>query len=149
MKTKQVLALLSAIVLVNNMYGNTIADNMLNGLTLSDYVSAYIFAFIGMFIRWFFKTKYAVRYNRNTPNRFILSYWIKNNLMNKLVALIATILTIYIILRFPYDLGGWKFSMWFAFLVGLCFDYFVDLLKNLNTKQKNKNKKTKPNKTTL
>jgi len=108
-----------------------INEKILGGLSLSDYLTGFIFAFIGMFLRWYYKTRKSIKYNPETPNRFIFSYWIKDNLLPKLLSILSTLVVIFITLRFPTELISINFSFWYAFVVGLSLDYFVDKIKKI------------------
>lgn len=109
---------------------------ILGGLKAVDYYAAFVFAFIGMLIRWFITTRKGVKTSSDTPNKFNLWFWLRDNAKDKLLTIAGTIAVIFVFMRFPYDLAGWEFSMFFAFIVGLFLDYFIDLLEKLKPERK-------------
>lgn len=109
---------------------------ILGGLKAVDYYAAFVFAFIGMLIRWFITTRKGVKTSSDTPNKFNVWFWLRDNAKDKLLTIAGTIAVIFVFMRFPYDLAGWEFSMFFAFIVGLFLDYFIDLLEKLKPERK-------------
>ena len=111
-----------------------LAGNILGGLSWTTYLSAYIFAFIGMFLRWFFTTIKAVKTNCLTPQKFILSYWLRDNLIHIIPSIGGSLALIFVALRFSVDLFGKPVSMLIALGVGLFLDWVADYIKNLQPK---------------
>lgn len=104
---------------------------ILGNVTLTYYLASYVFVFIGLFFRAVYKTRDAIKKNAETPNKFSLKYWIKDNLLTKLLSFILNFFAAYLSLRFSSDWFGVEVSMGFAVVVGLCIDWFVDFIKKL------------------
>lgn len=96
---------------------------------------AYAFAFAGMFIRWYFTYQTKGKSDPNTPDAFSFKYWFKDNFIPKLISTAFTVVVLFITLRFPQELLGKAFSYFYAFSVGLTFDYIISILKNLTLKK--------------
>ena len=97
-----------------------------------DYLPAFLFAFMGMFLRWFWSTSRGIKSIQNqSPAKFDLIYWIKDNILSKLNSFMASIIVIFVGLRFSNELLDFNFSMFLALCIGLLIDYVSDLLKNL------------------
>lgn len=84
-----------------------------------------------MFIRWVFTYQYKGKSDPNTPKAFSFKYWIKDNFVPKLVSTLFTVVVIFVSIRFPQELLGKAFSYFYAFSIGIGFDYIVSLFKNL------------------
>lgn len=95
-------------------------------------VTAYIFSFAGMFLRWYQQYKDKGKPNPKTPRNFEWGYWFRDNLLPKLFGIFATIVILFISLRFPQELLGTVFSYAYAFGVGMSLDYISSLLKKLS-----------------
>jgi len=115
-------------------WNRELAGNIMGSLSWVTYLSAYIFAFVGMFLRWYFTTVKAVKCNTATPSKFILSYWLKDNLIHIIPGVGGSLALIFIALRFSVDLFGKPVSMLIAFGVGLFLDWVADTIKNLQPK---------------
>ena len=103
-----------------------------NKLTWVGYAGALIFTFMGLYLRWYFKAKDSIKTDPNTPDKFNFSYWLRDNLLPKLAGIMATLIIIFLSLRFATEYFGLIPSMAMAVVVGLCFDWFMDFLKKLN-----------------
>ena len=101
-------------------------------LTWVGYTGALIFTFMGLYLRWYFKAKDGIKTDPNTPDKFVFSYWLRDNLLPKLAGIMATLIVIFLSLRFATEYFGLIPSMAMAVAVGLGFDYFMDFLKKLN-----------------
>ena len=106
-------------------------EKVMGGLAMSDYMAGFFFAFIGMFLRWWFTMRKGVRRSVDTPFKFNGWFWLFDNLKDKILVALGTIAVLFIFMRFPFDLLGYTFSMFFAFGVGLFLDYCVDLLEKM------------------
>jgi hypothetical protein len=106
-------------------------QNVTGGISVADYLTFFFFAFIGLFFRWYFTAKKAIKTNPLTPAKFNIWYWLRDNLEPKLLSGIVTFLVLFISIRFAVNLVGYSASYFYALGVGICFDYFVDLIKNL------------------
>jgi len=102
-----------------------------NELTMAVLITAYIFAFFGMFLRWYWMYQTKGKTDPNTPDNFILGYWLKDNLLPKLFGALATFIIIFISIRFPQEVLGTAFSYFYSFTVGIAFDYISSILKKL------------------
>jgi len=112
----------------------SIIENLLGNLALSDYISAFIFAGLGLFLRHTMMVRKGIRKSSNTPNSFSWSYWFQNNFMTKITAILTTLITIFVTLRFSEEWFSTSVSMPFSFIIGLCFDYFFDVIKKMREK---------------
>ena len=101
-------------------------------VSLTFLLTLYIFAVIGMIIRWYFDTRKGIKKNEGTPNKFNLQYWIHDNLQVKIISLFANFLVLFIIFRFTGEIYNFELSMFTAFIIGFCFDFFIDKLRNLS-----------------
>ena len=106
-------------------------QNVTGGITVADYLTFFFFAFIGLFFRWYFTARRAIKNNPLTPFKFNIWYWLRDNLEPKLLSGLVTCLVIFISIRFAVNLVGYNASYFYALIVGIAFDYFVDLIKNL------------------
>ena len=97
-------------------------------------VTAYIFSFAGIFLRWVGMYHTKGKPNPNTPKHFVFSYWIRDNLAPAVIGILATIVTIFITLRFPQEYFGTAFSYGYAFVVGMCLDFIASKFKLLRMK---------------
>lgn len=109
----------------------SVKENILGALTIGDYIAAFVISFAGMLIRWYITTRKAIKTNPETPHKFSLMFWVRDNVLTKLGSLGATIAVIYAFMRFSIDLIGQPATMFLAFLIGLFFDWAVDLLDNI------------------
>jgi hypothetical protein len=97
------------------------------------YQIAFIFVFLGMFLRWYYTTRKGIKNPENgSPAKFNFIYWIKDNLLSKLFAMLSAASVIFVTLRFSNELFGVEISMIYAFFVGLFFDYVADYLMSIN-----------------
>lgn len=107
-------------------------QKILGGLAVSDYEAGFIFVLIGLFIRWFYTTRKGIKkIDNNTPMKFDLVYWIKDNIIPKSLSILVTFLIVFVTLRFPMEIVGIQFSMFYCLLVGLGLDYIIDKIKKL------------------
>lgn len=97
---------------------------------------AYIFAGFGLLLRWYWQYYRKGRANPNTPQKFSLGFWLRDNLIPKLLGMIITIVVIFLSLRFPQQIAGDAFSYVYALGIGLGLDYFMDILKNMQPHRK-------------
>jgi len=95
------------------------------------YVSCFFFAFIGLFFRWYWRAKSGAKKNPISPGKLNWEYWWKDNILPKLTGILATILVIFLGLRFSMELIGTIPSMFMALTIGLCFDWIADKIKNI------------------
>jgi len=93
---------------------------------------AYIFAFAGMFLRWYWMYQTKGKVNPETPVKFNLVYWLRDNLLPKLFGMLATFVIIFVSIRFPQELLGSAFSYVYAFTIGMSLDYVASVLKKLS-----------------
>jgi hypothetical protein len=114
--------------------GEEIAKNLMGNMSLAYLISCYIIAFIAMFVKWGINTNRAIKNNPKTPLGFKLGYWIKDNIVSKLLSIILTFGVLYLLFRFFNDIFSISqgLSMFSACLIGLFFDYAVDYLMALN-----------------
>jgi hypothetical protein len=125
----------SPIVKVSNSWWSDFFAMFLGSLTSITLVAGFILALFGLYLRWYFLVGAAIKYNTKTPEKFDLKYWWANNAKSKIMAILATVIVIFVSLRFPVEWFGVEVSMGYAFLIGLFFDWFVDFIKNkLKTK---------------
>lgn len=103
-----------------------------NKLTWVGYAGALIFTFMGLYLRWYFKAKKSIDNDPKTPDKFNFGYWVRDNVLPKLFGILATLIIIFLSLRFATEYFGLIPSMAMAVAVGLCFDFFADYLKKLN-----------------
>lgn len=107
-------------------------------LDTAGYISAFFFAGLGLFIRSYYRTMRSIKTNPNTPNKFSLKYYLKDNLLSKCNTVLFTIVIIFLGLRFP-EMFGIKINltvemfMLLGFSLGLFFDWFSDKLKKMQT----------------
>ena len=102
-------------------------------MTAVTYCVAYLFAFFGMFLRWYWMYQNKGKMDPTTPSKFVWSYWMRDNLLPKLFTTMATLILLFITLRFPQELLGKAFSYFYAFGVGIGFDYVSSILKKMMT----------------
>lgn len=114
-------------------------------MTLVTLMVAYIFAACGLFLRWYWMYLKKGKGNPSTPDKFSLSFWLRDNAVPKLLGILSTIIVIFLSLRFPQQLAGDTFSYFYAVAIGIGLDYFIGLLKNLQPADK----AAKENDTTL
>ncbi len=113
-----------------NAFVKDLIDQVLGeSLTPVTLVATYIFATIGLFIRWYFDTRKGVKKNLDTPRKFSMPYWLKNNLWHKVVSVFAVYSVIFVLVRFPADWGLEYVGYFGALIIGVAFDYFVDSIK--------------------
>jgi hypothetical protein len=113
---------------------NEFKDLMLGNYDLIWYVAAFVFSFVGLFIRWSLRTRRAIKWNPDSPDKFSWSYWLQNNLWPKLVSVLTTVVIVFVCLRFAGEWFGVVPTMAFALIVGLAFDWFTDYVKKLTKK---------------
>jgi len=118
----------AALTWQKELIGNILGDK----LTWVGYAGALIFTFMGLYLRWYFKAKKSIATDTKTPYKFDLLYWVRDNLLPKLFGILATLIIIFLSLRFATEYFGLIPSMAMAVVIGLCFDYFSDYLKKLN-----------------
>ena len=110
---------------------NEVKQNVLGGLSVGFYLSAFLFSFIGLFLRWYWTVRTGIKNNPESPNTFSWKYWVENNLIPKMLSVISTFFILYIGLRFSVDLFGVEASMFFAFAIGICFDFLVSKINSI------------------
>jgi len=117
-------------------------DYLYGGLAPEAYKFAFIFAGVGIFIRWYITTRRGIRRSKRTPQKFNLWYWLRDNILKKLLTILGTTAVIFIFLRFSVEFFGKPASMFLSFLIGLFLDYLIDYLDKLRPdvmfSQKNK-----------
>lgn len=125
---------------VDNSVWQQLMSNLLGeNLDLVGYISCFIFSCIGLFLRWYWTSRKGIKNNPDSPNTFSWGYWLNNNILPKLVSVMATFLIIFLSLRFSFEIIGLLPSMFLSLLIGLCFDVISDKLKNLKLPVKNEN----------
>jgi len=87
--------------------------------------AGFAMSLLGLYMRWFFSTVHAVKHNPETPDKFSFLYSLKKNWFKKLATGIAILIVIFVSFRFPVELIGVSFSMFYAFAVGLCLDWII------------------------
>ncbi len=116
-------------VLIESSWWDEFLATFLGTIATTVLVAAFLYAFFGIVVRSYFKTTAAVKYKSTTPNKFSLKYWLENNFGRKIITIAATIIMVFVTLRFPMEWFGVELSMMYAFCVGLCFDYVLDMYK--------------------
>lgn len=117
-----------------SLFQQVVKELLGENLTIAVLIAAYIFAFFGMILRWFFQYNKYGKKNPDSPAKFSWSYWIKDNVLPKLAAVLATIIIIFVSIRFPQELFGTVFSYGYSFAVGMSLDYISSILKNIKVK---------------
>lgn len=92
-------------------------------------VTAYIFAFAGMFLRWWWLYDKKGKTDPQTPVKFNLVYWLRDNLSQRLMGVFASVILIFLSLRLSHDWFGAVVSYGYAFMVGLSLDYIASVVK--------------------
>lgn len=100
------------------------------------YLGAYIFVFMGLVIKWYIQIRKGVKTNPNSPDKFNLNYFIANNLFTKLFGIFASIIITFVALRFSVEIFNIPLSMFFAFLLGISFDFVIDKVSAVQNKLK-------------
>jgi amino acid transporter len=111
-----------------------ILNDLLGSLTIVNYIVAFFFVFLALLAKWTYKTIDGIKNSPHTPEKMDWTYWLKDNLYPKLVSLLSSVISVFIILRFSNDLVGQQFSYFFALVVGFGLDYFVDKIKKMQPK---------------
>ena len=100
------------------------------------YLAAYVFVFLGLVIKWYVQIRKGVKTNPETPERFSWKYFIAHNLFTKLFGFFASVVITFVALRFSVEIFNLPMSMFFAFLLGIGFDFVVDKVSQLQNKLK-------------
>ena len=114
-----------------SIYNQIIAELLGDQMTGVILITSYIFTFCGLFVRWYIRWLTIGKPNPKTPTKFILSYWLRDNLLPKLFGILATVITIFLTLRFANELFGATLSYAYAVMIGLGWDVVSDKLKKL------------------
>lgn len=109
----------------------TVMQHLLGGADTNVLIAAYIFALVGMIIYTLQSLLKGLKGNRRTPRHFSLKYWIKDNLLTKIVGLFVNLLIIFVFIRFSNELLGKPLTMFVALLIGFGVDYYADKLKDI------------------
>jgi hypothetical protein len=107
-------------------------SDFLGSLTIVNYIVAFVFVFLALIAKWTYKTLDGVKNSPKTPEKFSWAYWWKDNFYPKLVSLLSSIISVFIILRFSNDIIGQQFSYFLAIVIGFGLDYFIDKLKKMD-----------------
>lgn len=94
-------------------------------------IALYFFVTLGVILREYLRYKKRGKPNIITPEKFSISYWIKDNLFSKLFSFVANGIVVFVTLRFSNEILHVGVSMFLAFTVGLFLDYFISKLENL------------------
>ena len=103
-------------------------NEFLGGLTTNQVIISFILAFAGLYLKWYFKSYVGVHYNAQTPYQFSWKYWLSDN-VHRLKGMVATIIILFISIRFPKELLGVEFSYLWAFIAGLGIDWITEVIK--------------------
>lgn len=98
------------------------------------YLSAFAFIFMGLIIKWAFQINSGVKKNSDTPNTFSWAYWFQNNFFKAVLSFVTTPIVAFVALRFSTEIFNISLSMFFAFCVGIGFDFVLDYVKKLQNK---------------
>lgn len=105
-------------------------------ITPITYVAAFIFLFFGLVIKWYIQINKAVKTNENTPSEFSLSYWFAHNFFKSMFSLFANVIIAFVALRFSSEIFNIPLSMFLALTLGICFDFVIDKISQLQSKLK-------------
>jgi len=96
-------------------------------------------AIAGVIVSIIYQTRKGIlNTNNQSPVKFVLSYWIKDNLLPKIVTFLVFITTTLVSLPFKLPEGtvGLIILGIVAFMGGLFIDYISDILKDISPKKK-------------
>jgi len=103
----------------------TFIQNVMDGLTVSDFFSALFFALIGVIISLLMHAVGRDLTSTTTPVKFSFKFLLKDNWKRILLSLLLIVVTI----RFLPDLTGLKFNMFYALCIGLAWDKLSEYIK--------------------
>jgi hypothetical protein len=103
------------------------------GVKPISYLIGLLFALIGIFINTFVLTVAGVSKNTDSPQKFSWSYWWHDN-KGRILRWIGLLFVILVCMRFSKEVFDMDFTMFVAFLLGLCLDRVVEIVRNLKTK---------------
>ena len=109
----------------------TFWEQILGTVPISTYLAGGVFIAIGILISWYFKSKKAQKTNPNTPYTFSWKLFLFSKLPRKIMSIIVNILVGFVIMKFPNEIFGIDFTMFFCFLSGLTFDRIVIFVSKL------------------
>ena len=113
-----------------NDFKKEMESNLWGNIDPYTYLWGMVFAFIGIFINTTVITRKAIKTDKNSPDKFSVGYWIRNN-QDRLLRWIGTLAMIFIAMRFSGEIFGQTLTMFFAFLLGFCLDYVYEVFKKL------------------
>ena len=128
------LMILGQVVFNNEISGEitpTFWEQILGIVPISTYLAGGVFIAIGILISWYFKSKQGQRNDINTPNTFSWNLFLFSKLPRKIMSIIVNILVGFVIMKFPNEIFGIDFTMFFCFLSGLTFDRIVIFVSKL------------------
>jgi len=127
--------MLLAQVVFNNEISAEIAptfwEQILGIVPISTYLAGGVFIAIGILISWYFKSKKGQRNDINTPDTFSWNLFLFSKLPRKIMSIIVNILVGFVIMKFPNEIFGIDFTMFFCFISGLTFDRIVIFVSKL------------------
>jgi len=109
-------------------------SDLWGGVSPVTYLVGLFFAFIGIFINTAIATKKAIKAGGTSPPKFSWSYWWKNN-MERIMRWLGVLAIIFVGMRFSNEILNQNLTMFLAFLLGFCLDYFIEILKGLKLKK--------------
>ena len=128
--------ILAPLLVFNVLYAQVdsldVTDRILGNLSWSMLWGAFIFGYLGMLLRWIWTTLRGWKTSYRTPKKFSWSFWFRDNLGVKLLSFFGNTIVMFVFFRFTDELVGEALSMFIAFVIGLCVDYFADMLKNIS-----------------
>ena len=109
----------------------TFWGQILGTVPISTYLAGGVFIAIGILISWYFKSKKAQKTNPNTPYTFSWKLFLFSKLPRKIMSIVVNSLIGFVIMKFPNEIFGIDFTMFFCFLSGLTFDRIVIFVSKL------------------
>ena len=109
----------------------TFWEQILGIVPISTYLAGGVFIAIGILISWYFKSKKGQRNDINTPDTFSWNLFLFSKLPRKIMSIIVNILVGFVIMKFPNEIFGIDFTMFFCFISGLTFDRIVIFVSKL------------------
>lgn len=82
---------------------------------------------LGIFLYWGYKTYKGVKTDEATPEKFSMSFWWKNN-KKRLILSLWTLLLIFVIGRFCFELFAIKPTDWVALILGVTFQVAIEFV---------------------
>ena len=109
----------------------TFWGQILGTVPISTYLAGGVFIAIGILISWYVKSKKAQKTNPNTPYTFSWKLFLFSKLPRKIMSIVVNSLIGFVIMKFPNEIFGIDFTMFFCFLSGLTFDRIVIFVSKL------------------